>query len=105
MRRAAADQAQPRADHAVELDRLFADVAPGLWRTLYAFTAGRRAVADDAVAEAFARALERARSIRDPVPWLYRTALRIAAAELKRERAERSPQALPETEAMTSPGL
>jgi len=86
------------ADHAVELDRRFADVAPGLWRTLYAFTAGRRAVADDAVAEPFARLLERAHSIRDPVPWLYRTALRIAAAELRRERAERSapPQAQPD---------
>jgi RNA polymerase sigma-70 factor, ECF subfamily len=112
MRRAAADHAQsradqPRADHGVELERLFADVAPALWRTLYAFTAGRPAVADDAVAEAFARALERARSIRDPVPWLYRTALRIAAAELRRERAESSapPHASPEAAATASAGL
>jgi len=107
MRRAAADHAQPRTDLTLELERLFADVAPGLWRTLYAFTAGRRAVADDAVAEAFARALERARSIRDPVPWLYRTALRIAAAELKRERAERSasPQPPPDAAATAQDGL
>src|SRR5215813_8911828 len=104
MRRVAADDAQPMADHAVELDRLFADVAPGLWRTLYAFTAGRRAVADDAVAEAFARALERADSIRDPVPWLYRTALRIAVAELKRESSELQAGPVPD-QAMTSSGL
>jgi RNA polymerase sigma-70 factor (ECF subfamily) len=47
-------------------------------------------VADDAVAEAFARALERADQIRDPVPWLYRTAFRLALEDLRRER--RAPQ-------------
>jgi RNA polymerase sigma-70 factor, ECF subfamily len=41
-------------------------------------------VADDAVAEAFARAMERAGQIRDPVAWLYRTAFRIAADDLRR---------------------
>ena len=45
-------------------------------------------MADDAVAEAFARALERAGQIRDPVPWLYRTAFRIAAEDLRRGRRE-----------------
>jgi RNA polymerase sigma-70 factor, ECF subfamily len=43
-------------------------------------------VTDEAVAEAFARALERADSIRDPVPWLYRTAFRLAGEDLRRER-------------------
>jgi RNA polymerase sigma-70 factor, ECF subfamily len=105
MRRDAADRTDPRADPAVDLERLFKDVAPGLWRTVYAYAAGRPAVADDAVAEAFARALERADTIRDPVPWLYRTAFRIAAAELKRERAEQPPRSSPDVAAMTPAGL
>jgi len=53
-------------------------------------------MADDAVAEAFARALEHAGQIRDPVPWLYRTAFRIAAEDLRRERRE--PELEPELE-------
>jgi len=57
------------------------------------------------VAEAFARALERADSIRDPIAWLYRTAFRIAAAELKRERTERPPLSSPAVAAIPPPGL
>ena len=83
------DRARPGA--AVDYEQVFRDAAPGLWRTIYAFAAGRRAVADDAVAEAFARALERADQIRDPVPWLYRTAFRLAAEDLRRERREPEP--------------
>jgi RNA polymerase sigma-70 factor, ECF subfamily len=75
---------------ASELEQVYRDAAPRLWRTIYAYAAGRASVADEAVAEAFARALERADAIRDPVPWLYRTAFRIAAAELRRERAASS---------------
>lgn len=78
------DRARPSAP--VDYERVFRDAAPDLWRTIYAFAAGRRAVADDAVAEAFARALAHAGQIRDPVPWLYRTAFRLAAADLRRER-------------------
>jgi hypothetical protein len=66
-------------------EQLFRQAAPGLWRTIFAFAGGRAAVADDAVAEAFARALERFGQIREPVPWLYRTAFRIAAEELRRK--------------------
>jgi RNA polymerase sigma-70 factor, ECF subfamily len=80
------DRVRPGA--AVNYEQVFQDTAPGLWRTIYAFAAGRRAVADDAVAEAFARALERAGQIRDPVPWLYRTAFRLAAEDLRREFRE-----------------
>jgi hypothetical protein len=39
------------------------------------------------MAEAFAPAIEHADSIRDPLPWIYRTAFRLSAAELRRERA------------------
>jgi RNA polymerase sigma-70 factor (ECF subfamily) len=76
---------------AVDYEQVFREAGPGLWRTIYAFAAGRRAVADDAVAEAFARALEQVGQIRDPVPWLYRTAFRLAAEDLRRERRELEP--------------
>jgi RNA polymerase sigma-70 factor (ECF subfamily) len=84
------DQARPT--RAVDYEQVFRDAAPGLWRAIYAFSAGQRAVADDAVAEAFARALERSGQIRDPVPWLYRTAFRLAAEDLRRDRREPEPE-------------
>jgi RNA polymerase sigma-70 factor (ECF subfamily) len=92
-----------RAGTAINYEQVFRDVAPGLWRTIYAFAAGRRAVADDAVAEAFARALEQAGQIRDPVPWLYRTAFRLAADDLRRER--RKPEPEPDQTAASAAGL
>jgi RNA polymerase sigma-70 factor (ECF subfamily) len=76
----------------INYEQVLRDTAPGLWRTIYAFAAGRRAVADDAVAEAFARALERADQIRDPVAWLYRTAFRLATEDLRRERRKAEPE-------------
>ncbi len=93
----------PDRVRAVDYEQVFRDVAPGLWRAIYAFTAGRRAVADDAVAEAFARALEQAGQIRDPVPWLYRTAFRLAAQDLRRERRE--PEPGPDQAAASAAGL
>jgi len=71
-----------------DLDAVFREHAPGVYRTLYAFTAGRAAIAEEATAEAFARAIAHTSSIRDPVAWIYRTAFRVAAAELRRERRE-----------------
>ena len=69
-----------------DFERLFREDGPGIWRTIYAFTGGRRDIAEEAVAEAFARALAHAGGIRDPLPWIYRTAFRLAAEELRRER-------------------
>ena len=69
-----------------DFEALFREDGPGLWRTIYAFTGGRRDIAEEAVAEAFARALAHASGIRDPLPWIYRTAFRLAAEELRRER-------------------
>jgi RNA polymerase sigma-70 factor (ECF subfamily) len=99
------DLAQPGA--AANYEQVFRDAAPGLWRTVYGFAAGRSAVADDAVAEAFARALEHAGQIRDPVPWLYRTAFRIAAEDLRRGRRERElePELEPKPAAGPAAGL
>jgi RNA polymerase sigma-70 factor, ECF subfamily len=68
-----------------DFDALYRRDGPGVWRTMYAFTGGRRDIAEDCVAEAFARAIAHADSIRDPIPWIYRTAFRLALAELKRE--------------------
>jgi len=96
---------QVRPGTAVDYEQVFRDAAPGLWRTIYAFAAARRAVADDAVAEAFARALERAGQIRDPVPWLYRTAFRLAAEDLRRERREPEPEPEPDQAATSAGGL
>lgn len=69
-----------------DFEGLFRDDAPGLWRALYAYSGGRRDVADEAVAEAFARAIAYRRGIRDPLAWIYRTAFRIAADEMRRDR-------------------
>jgi RNA polymerase sigma-70 factor (ECF subfamily) len=88
---------------AADYEQVFRDTAADLWRTIYAFAAGQRAVADDAVAEAFARALERAGHIREPVPWLYRTAFRLAAEDLRRQRRE--PEAEPDRVVEPEAGL
>ena len=55
---------------------------PTLWRAVYAFTGGRRDVTDDAVAEAFARAMARGGKVRDPLAYLFRIAFRVAGTPL-----------------------
>jgi DNA-directed RNA polymerase specialized sigma24 family protein len=69
-----------------DFDAIYRETGPRLWRALLAFSAGRRHVADDALAEAFARAMERGRAVREPEPYLFRVAFRVAAQELKQER-------------------
>ena len=66
-----------------DIERLYRESAPQLWRSIYGFAGGRRHLAEDAVAEAFARAIERVNEIRDPLAWIYRTAFRIASRELQ----------------------
>jgi RNA polymerase sigma-70 factor (ECF subfamily) len=65
-----------------------------LWRALFVF-AGDADVASDAVAEAFAQALRRGRAIRDVQGWVWRSAFRIAAGELK-SRSYLSRASIPE---------
>jgi RNA polymerase sigma-70 factor (ECF subfamily) len=72
------------SDH--DFDALFRSEGQGVYRTMYAFTAGRRDIAEDATAEAFARAIAHAGTIREPLRWIYRVAFRVAADELKRDR-------------------
>ena len=74
------------AEGAGDLEALFRTAGPELWRALYGFTGGRQHLAEDAIAEAFARAIEHRATIRDPLPWIYRTAFRLASRELQREK-------------------
>ena len=78
--------ADERTTEAHDFDALFREAGSGVFRTLYAYTAGRRDIAEEAMAEAFARALARSGTIRDPVAWIYRTAFRLANEELRVER-------------------
>lgn len=67
-------------------DELFRTSGEALIRAVYAYTGGRRDLAEEAVAEAFARAIERDGHIDDPLAWIYRVSFRIAAQEARRER-------------------
>ena len=71
-------------DEEQRFDELYRRAGPRLWRTMLAYTGGRRDITDDVVAEAFARTLERATQIRSFEPYLYRIAFRLAAGELRR---------------------
>jgi RNA polymerase sigma-70 factor, ECF subfamily len=71
-------------DEVQAFDELYREAGPRLWRAVLAYTGGRREFTDDVVAEAFARTLERASSIRAFEPYLYRIAFRLAANELRR---------------------
>lgn len=62
-----------------------------LWRAV-ALWSGSSEVADEAVAETFAQLLRRGEAVHDPAAWVWRTAFRIAAAELQRGRARSGPQ-------------
>jgi RNA polymerase sigma-70 factor (ECF subfamily) len=69
-------------DESDRVGRLFVEEQERLWRAVFAF-AGDRDVASDAVAEAFAQCLRRGDAVRDPRAWIWRSAFRIAAGELK----------------------
>lgn len=83
MERAASDAA---SDAPVgDLDALFRAEGDGLFRTLCAFTGGRTDIAEEATAEAFARAVAYRGQLRDPLAWIYRVAFRIAIDEARRD--------------------
>ena len=77
---------EERTTEAHDFDALFRGAGSGVFRTLYAYTGGRRDIAEEAMAEAFARAIARSGTVRDPVAWIYRTAFRLANEELRAER-------------------
>jgi RNA polymerase sigma factor (sigma-70 family) len=74
-----------------DLDALFREEGDEVYRTIYAFTGGRAVVAEEATAEAFARAVAQGDVLRDPLAWIYRVAFRVAIDELRTDR-RRSPQ-------------
>ena len=71
-----------------DYDAIWRGSGTTLWRAVYAYAGGRRDVADDAVAEAFARVMARGAEVREPLPYLYRVAFRVASAELARSGKE-----------------
>lgn len=66
-----------------------------LWRAVLAYS-GSAEVADEAVAEAFAQLLRRGDGVDDPAAWVWRSAFRIAAGELKRRGERRSVTPMPD---------
>jgi len=64
------------------VERLYRTEGARLWRAVMGYS-GDREVANDAVAEAFAQVLARGEAVHEPLPWLWRSAFRIAAGELK----------------------
>lgn len=77
-----------------EVEAVYRQDGDRLWRSVYAF-AGDEEVASDAVAEAFAQALRRGSAIRDVRGWVWRSAFRLAAGDLKRQ-SRISPGPIPE---------
>jgi RNA polymerase sigma-70 factor (ECF subfamily) len=67
-----------------EVEAVYREDGDRLWRALFAF-AGNEDVASDAVAESFAQALRRGPAIRDVGGWVWRSAFRLAAGDLKRQ--------------------
>jgi RNA polymerase sigma-70 factor (ECF subfamily) len=74
-----------------DFDALFREEGPGVYRTMYAFTGGRADVAEEATAEAFARAIAQGAALRDPLAWIYRVAFRVATDEVRRDRRRAEP--------------
>jgi RNA polymerase sigma-70 factor (ECF subfamily) len=71
----------------VEIERLYREQGERLWRAVLLFS-GDRDVASDAVAEAFTQALARGEAIRTLQGWIWKTAFRVAAGELKARRRD-----------------
>ena len=78
----AVQDASVDVDHRQRVEAAYRDQADRMWRALFGYT-GDRDVARDALAEAFARALQNEGVIRDMPAWLWRVSFRLASAELK----------------------
>jgi RNA polymerase sigma-70 factor, ECF subfamily len=77
------DDVQDAQVDSQSVERLYRDQGGRVWSAVFAY-AGDRGVADDAVAEAFAQLLRRGDGVRDASTWIWTTAFRLAAGELKR---------------------
>ena len=74
-----------KVTHVSDIERTYRDSGDRLWWALLAYT-GDPEVARDAAAEAYARALAAADSIRDPAAWIWRVAFRVATTEIRQRR-------------------
>ena len=74
-----------RVSQVSEFEALYREAGDRLWWALLAYT-GDREIASDAAAEAFARALSAAATIRDPAAWVWRVAFRVATVHLREAR-------------------
>ena len=64
------------------IETLYRSDGERLWRSVYTYAASR-AIAADAVAEAFAQLLRRRDAVTHPRAWVWRSAFRIAAGMLQ----------------------
>ncbi len=74
-----------------EAEATYREHGSRLWRSLV-LSFGDAELASDAVAEAFAQLLARGSAVRDPAAWVWRSAFKIAAGQIK-ERAMFGPMA------------
>ena len=79
-----AGEREIEAEH--DFGALYAAESDRLYRTLVAFTGGRGDIAEEAGAEAFARAIAYDGHLHDPIAWIYTVAFRLALDELRRDR-------------------
>jgi RNA polymerase sigma factor (sigma-70 family) len=70
-------------DRSHDFDLIWRENKDLLWRSLYALSGGHPDIVDDALAEAFTRAIAHTGRIVEPAAWIYRTAARVVVAELK----------------------
>jgi RNA polymerase sigma-70 factor (ECF subfamily) len=75
-----------RSSDEERLENVYRETGDRLWRALLAFS-GDREVADEAVAEAFAQALQRDGVLVDPAAWVWASAFRIARGILAQRTA------------------
>jgi RNA polymerase sigma-70 factor (ECF subfamily) len=84
-----------------EIAALYAAYGGELWRGLLVVSGGRAEIAKEATAEAFARLVANADSVREPRGWLYRTGYRAVVDQLRREK--RVSNEVPERAARDAP--
>jgi RNA polymerase sigma-70 factor (ECF subfamily) len=87
-------QDAPVSDARERLASVYAEQSTRLWRALVGYT-GDPEIASDAVAEVFAQALARGDAIESLEAWIWRSAFRIAAGQLKDARASSGQEAEP----------
>jgi RNA polymerase sigma-70 factor (ECF subfamily) len=89
------------AENQARVEAVYRASADRMWRALFGY-AGDGDIASDALAEAFARALQEQGMIRDLPAWLWRVSFRLASAELKR-RGPSGPALEPRSDEMREP--